>query len=80
MTYGFRETKPISLTALRFRDSPKDVLPRPRHIGPGRPILFGGVPFRSHGTRRDLPELLMSAAPLSCYVHLYTALAVFSSL
>ena len=23
MTYGFRETKPISLTALRFRDSPK---------------------------------------------------------
>ena len=80
MTYGFRETKPISLTALRFRDSPPDVLRRPRYTGPGKPILFGGVPFRPHGPRRDLPELLMSAAPLSCFVHLETAFAVFSSL
>ena len=52
MTYGFRETKPISLTALRFRDSPPDVLRRPRYTGPGKPILFGGLPFRPGVARR----------------------------
>ena len=36
-----------SLTALRFRDSPADVLRRPRYADPGKSALFGGFPFRS---------------------------------
>ena len=41
-----------SLTALRFRDSPADLLPRPRAFGPEKPTLFGGVPFRPGDFRR----------------------------
>lgn len=38
---------PVGLTALRGCDSTQDILPRPRHTGPEKPIPFGGVPFRT---------------------------------
>ena len=43
---------PKSLTALRVRDSPTDILRQPRYTGPGKPALFGGVPFHSGDPRR----------------------------
>ena len=43
---------PTSLTALRFRDSPTDIIRRTRVNGPERPRLFGGFPFYSGDFRR----------------------------
>ena len=39
------EISRISLTALRFRDSPEDVLPRPSTPPRETAVSFGGLPF-----------------------------------
>ena len=46
------------------------LLRRPRYTGSGSPVLFGGCSFRPDGSCRLSRGLLLTSAPLSCFVQL----------